>query len=165
MSISHFLLARVNLQIEQAFLFEEEHIGDAMNNILSGDVLCVTWYHQIQRLLWWMTNTKRRTILWAIKLYTLEKRSILTTTQPPQSDIYEYDNVNVDTGYDTDGCIMDDTDTSRAVEVDIISDEENENSRATPQESVQELRDEDGIDVALDFSNKSSSVEFKKDKH
>ena len=70
----------------------------------------------------------------------------------------------MDTGYDTDGCIVDDTDASRAVEEDIISDEENENSRATPPESVRELRDEDGIDVALDFSNKSSSVELKKDK-
>ena len=61
---SHFLHARVNLRMEQAFLFEEEHIvfsADTMNKILICDVLCVTWYHQIRRLcLWWMTNPKMK---------------------------------------------------------------------------------------------------------
>ena len=50
--------------------------------------------------LWWMTNPKRRTMtfLWAVKLYHVVK------------------------------CIVEDTDASRAVEEDIITEEENENS-------------------------------------
>ena len=49
----HYLHARVNMRMEQAFLFEEEHIvfsADAMNKILVGDVLCVSRYHQIRKL-------------------------------------------------------------------------------------------------------------------
>ena len=50
---SHYLHARVNMRMEHAFLFEEEHIvfsADAMNKILVGDVLCVSRYHQIRKL-------------------------------------------------------------------------------------------------------------------
>ena len=50
---SHYLHSRVNMRLEQAFMFEDEHIvfsADAMNKINVGNVLCVSRYHQIRRL-------------------------------------------------------------------------------------------------------------------
>ena len=103
-----------------------------MNKILVGDVLCVSLYHQIRKL--YMVEDRPITkdhdfpvgykIIPCGKMPLMKKGvflqdifcEVISSTTSHESDIYEYDNVKVDTGYDTDACVVD-------VDDDLASDE------------------------------------------
>ena len=142
---SHFLHSRVNMRLEQAFLYDKEHIvfsADAMNKILVGDVLCVSRYHQIRRL--FMVDDKPKTkdhdfpmgykIIPCGKMILLKRGDTLSDIFGDNletemdvisaEDLYEYDNVEVDTGYDTDGCISSDSPHADPKEIDADTPEE-----------------------------------------
>ena len=128
---SHYLHSRVNMRLEQAFLFEDEHIvfsADAMNKILVGDVLCVSRYHQIRRLFMVEDNVrvKDHDFPQGYKIIPCGKMPLLKpgvylhdifgeavdaqmNNDERQADLYEHDNIGEDAGYDTDGCMNDET--------------------------------------------------------
>ena len=151
--------------------------GDAMNKILVGDVLCVSRYHQIRKL--YMVEDRPITkkdhdfpmgykIIPYGKMPLMKKGvflqdifgEVISSTTSHESDIYEYDNVKVDTGYDTDACVVDVDDAlaSNEGKVERADDTMSINSNIIDKTTNRSCQND------VDFSNDASSIKYKVDK-
>ena len=84
---------------------------------------------------------------------------MISSTTSHESDIYEYDNVKVDTGYDTNACVdVDDDLASDEGEVERADDTMSINSNITDKTTDRSCQND------VDFSNDASSIKYKVDK-
>ena len=85
---------------------------------------------------------------------------VISSTTSHESDIYEYDNVKVDTGYDTDACVVD-------VYDDLASDEgkvERADDTMSINSNITDKTTDRSCQNDVDFSNDVSSIKYKVDK-